>query len=92
MKRKAVRPFAKVYLDDAARAYAAMNCPKAMVWAWLVHRTWKRQSLTVAVPNADLAKLGVKRRRKARALRQLEAAGIDHNRPAPRKSPLATLL
>jgi hypothetical protein len=45
-KRKKTSPFAKAYLNPAARAFAALNCSKAMVWLWLVHRAWKRQCLT----------------------------------------------
>ena len=43
-KRKKPRPFAKVYLDTAARAFTAAKSQKAMVWVWLIHRAWKRQS------------------------------------------------
>ena len=38
VKRKKVKPFAAVELDGAAKAFAAMRCPKAMVYVWLVHR------------------------------------------------------
>jgi hypothetical protein len=92
VKRKKTRPFAMVYLDTAARAYTAMNCQKAMVWAWLVHRTWKRQNRTVTVPNGELAKFGVNPDAKARALRQLEVAGLIEIGRRPRKTPLVTLL
>ena len=92
VKWKKTRPFAKVYLDTAARAYAALNCQKAMVWAWLIHRAWKRQSRSITVPNAELAKFGVKPDAKARALRQLEAVGLIEIDRRPRKTPLVTLL
>ena len=59
-----------------ARACAALNCPKAMVWVWLVHQARKTGKRTVAVPNRVLAKYGVSREVKRRALRQLEAAGL----------------
>jgi hypothetical protein len=92
VKRKKARPFAKVYLNPAARAFAALNCQKAIVWVWLIHRTWKRQSYTVSVPNGELAKLGVSPDAKGRALRQLEAAGLILIDGRPRKTPLVTLL
>ena len=47
-----------------------------MVWVWLVHSAWKKQRQTVTVPNGELAKLGVSREVKRRALQQLEAAGL----------------
>ena len=92
VKRKKARPFAKVYLDDAARLFGAMNCQKATVWVWLVHRAWKRQSQTISVPNGELTKFGVNREAKRQALQQLESVGaISINRRA-RKTPLVTLL
>jgi hypothetical protein len=63
VKRKKIEPFVKVRLATAATAYTAMNCPKAMV---------------CTVPNGALAKFGVSRKVKSLALRQLEAAGLDH--------------
>jgi hypothetical protein len=92
VKRKKARPFAKVYLDAAARAFAAAQSQKAMVWVWLVHRAWKRQSQTVTVPSGELAKLGVNRESKRRALLQFEAAGLISIDRRPRKTPLVTLL
>ena len=92
VKGSKARPFAKVYINPAARAFAALNCQKAMVWVWLVHRAWKRQSLTVSVPNGELAKLGVGPDAKARALRQLEAAGLILIDRRPRKTPFVTML
>jgi hypothetical protein len=92
VKRKKARLFAKVYLNPAARAFAALNCQKAIVWVWLIHRTWKRQSHTVSVPNGELAKLGVSPDTKGRALRQLEAAGLILIDRRPRKTPFVTML
>ena len=88
VKRKKVGPFAKIGLASAARAFAALKCQKAMVWVWLVHRAWKRQRQTVTVPNGELAKLGVSREVKRRALQQLEAAGLILIDRRSRKSPL----
>jgi hypothetical protein len=92
VKRKKARAFAKIYLDTAARAFAALNCQKATVWVWLVHQAWKRQSKTVSVPNRELAKLGISPDAKSRALRQLEAAGFIVIDQRSRKTPLVTLL
>jgi hypothetical protein len=78
VKRKKIEPFVKARLATAATAYTAMNCPKAMVWLWLLHRSWYAKSTTITVPNGALAKFGVSRKVKSLALRQLEAAGLDH--------------
>ena len=92
VKRKKPVPFVKVRLATAATAYTALNCPKAMVWLWLLHRSWYAKSTTIAVPNGALAKWGVSRDVKRDALRQLEAAGlIVVDRPS-RKTPTVTLL
>ena len=90
--RKKARPFAKVYLDTAARAFTAVKSQKAMVWVWLLHRAWKRQSQTITVPSGELTKFGVNRESKRRALRQLEAAGLISIDQRSRKTPLVTLL
>jgi hypothetical protein len=92
VKRKKGRPFTKLYNDEAKTAFTALNCKKAIVWLWLVHRAWKRQSRTVSVPNGELAKLGVHRFAKREALQQLEAVGLISVDRRPRKTPIATLL
>ena len=92
VKRKTAEPFTKVRLAKAAAAYTAMNCPKAMVWLWLLHRSWYTKSLTVAAPNGALAKFGVSRKVKNLALRQLEVAGLVTVERPSRKTPIVTLM
>jgi hypothetical protein len=48
-KRKKTAPFAVVSLPAAAKAFAVANCPKAMLWLWLLHQTRKTGKRTVAV-------------------------------------------
>ena len=91
IKRKKVEPFAVVPLAPAAAACRALNCPKVMVWVWLLHQARKTGKSTVTIPNGALAKLGVSRIAKLRALRQLEAAGLIVVEWRPRKTPLVTL-
>jgi hypothetical protein len=91
-KRKKVKAFARVELDAAAKACAAVNCPKAMLWIWLQHQSRKTGKRTVAVPNGVLAKYGVARETKRRGLKELEAAGLIALEQQPRKTPLVTLL
>jgi hypothetical protein len=92
LKRKRTEPFAVLQLSRAAAAFTAINCPKAAVWLWLEHQVRKTQCRTVAVPNSALAKLGVSRKVKNLALRQLEAAGLIAIERRPRATPKVTLL
>ncbi len=91
-KRRKTEPFAVVDLALAAAACRAMNCPKAMVWLWLVHKARSTGKAAVPVPNGALAKLGVSPDAKLRALRQLEAAGLITLERRSRKTPIAVLL
>jgi hypothetical protein len=86
------KPFAFLYLSPAAKAFAAMNCPKAMVWAWLVHKARTTGSNAITIPNGALAKYGVSRRVKHLALRQLEQAGLITVERKPRKTLVVTLV
>jgi hypothetical protein len=92
VKRKKVKPFAAVELDGAAKAFAAMGCPKAMVYVWLVHRARMTGKRTVAMPNGELAEYGVARETKRRALLELEAGGVIAVSRQSRKTPQVTLL
>ena len=90
-KRKKIEAFAMVKLDAAAKAFAAVNCQKAMVYVWLVHQARKTGKNAVAVPNRALAKYGVGRVSKYRALRQFERAELITVEWRPRKTPLVIL-
>jgi hypothetical protein len=63
-----------------------------MVWIWLLHLYWENHSRTFRLPNERLQKYGVSRFAKARALRELEAAGLIQVEREDRKSPTVTLL
>jgi hypothetical protein len=91
-KRKKIEPYAKVKLGAAARAFTAMNCPKAMVWVWLVHQTRKTGKHTVAVPSSALGRYGVSRDVKSSALRQLEADGLITVKRTTCKNPIVTVV
>jgi hypothetical protein len=90
-KRKKKKLFAVIELDVGSRAFAAMNCPRAMVYVWLLHKARMTGKNTVAVPNGALAAYGVSRKVKYSALRQLEEAGLITMEWPPRKTPMATL-
>jgi hypothetical protein len=89
--RKAVA-FAKLELDAAIIAFTAMNCKKAIVWAWLIHKTWYTKNPTVKVTNVAMAKLGVPREAKRQALLQLEKAGLILIEHREGKAPIVTIL
>jgi hypothetical protein len=91
-KRKKAEPWVKVPLALTAKAAAATNTQKFMVWTWLLYRAWLTGSATVPLPNGALAKYGVNRKSKTLALRQLEAAGLITVERRSRKTPIVTLL
>ena len=91
-KRKKVKLFAVVELDNIAKAFAAVKCPKAMVYIWLVQQTRKTGNSTVAMPNGALARYGVSRKVKYLALQQYEKAGLITVEWCLRKTPVVTLL
>jgi hypothetical protein len=92
VKCKKTEPFAIVSLQQTAKAFAAVHCPKAMVWLWLIHQVRKTGNYTVAVPNGALARYGITRRVKNLALRQWEKAGLITVERRSRKTPVVTLL
>jgi hypothetical protein len=92
VKPKKIEPYAEVKLGSAARAFAALNCPKAMVWVWLAHQTRKTGTHTVAVPSSVLARYGVSRDVKRSALRQLEADGLITVKRSTCKNPIVTVV
>jgi hypothetical protein len=51
-KRKRAAPSVMLSLSWAAKAAIATNCPKAMVWVWLVYRAWQRGTERLLCPMA----------------------------------------
>jgi hypothetical protein len=92
MKRKKNKSFAMIKLDEAAKAFAASGCSKAMVYVWLVHQSKMTGKSTINVPNGVLAKYGVSREIKRRVLGELEAVGLITVDQRPRKTPVVTML
>src|SRR5262245_49444337 len=90
--RKTADRFVKVPLWWAERAARATNTPKAFVWIWLLHLAWKAKHNTFPLPNEQLQDRRVNRKAKARALHQLEAAGLITVTRRGRKTPVVTLL
>ena len=92
VKRAKIAPYAMLPLAWAAKAAAATNTSRAMVWVWLVHQARKTGNAAVAVPNDALAAYGISRKVKHVALAQLEAAGLIAVDRRPRRTPIATVL
>jgi hypothetical protein len=90
--RKRIDKFVKVPLWWAEEAAKATNTPKAMVWVWLAYLAWEQGSNTFKLPNGRLQIRGVGRHTKARALRQLEEAGLIRVDRPGKKSPVVTLI
>jgi hypothetical protein len=91
-KRKRQEAFAKVPLKQAARAAASCDGQRMMVWLFLLHRSWKLQRASFAVPSGALRCLGVGREVQRRALRDFEDAGLILVERRGRKNPIVTLV
>jgi hypothetical protein len=85
-------PFVTVPLRWAAAAAKATNTPQAMVWIWLLRLAFEARSSTFTVPNERLEGYGVNRFAKARALRDLKAAGLIHVESRTGKCPRVTIV
>jgi len=91
-KRRKQQPFVKVPLKEAARAAAASGCQQMMVWLYILHRSWKLQKASFAVPSGALRSFGISKEVKRRALRNLEAAGLIIVERHTCKNPIVTLV
>src|SRR5262249_36902637 len=92
IKRKKAEPFVKVPLWWIGRATKATNTGKALVCVELLYAAWKAKRSTFPLPNGRLAKLGLNRETKRRALYDLERAGLITVERPPRKTPIVTLV
>jgi hypothetical protein len=84
--------FVKVPLWWIEAATQATKTPQAFVCVWLLHLAWKAGSMTFPLPNDRLAKRGVDRRMKRKALANLEEAGLITVDRRPSKTPIVTLV
>ena len=76
LRRKRSDPFVMVDLAAEAAAARAMGTQKHFVWLLVQYLTWKEKAQTVQLSNVALAKHGIDRRSKQRALADLERAGL----------------
>jgi hypothetical protein len=91
VKRKKQEPFVKVPLARASKVAAVLGGKRMLVWLWILHQSWQRQSSTVTVTNTALKKYGINRMTKHRALKELEAIGAIMVDWRGKKNPVVTL-
>jgi hypothetical protein len=88
----APRPGNRGFLYDSMERITAGLDATGIVWVYLLRRSTVERSREFTVPNGELAKLGVNRYQKSRALQKLEKRGLIEVEWRVRKSPLVTLL
>jgi DNA-binding transcriptional ArsR family regulator len=84
--------FAKTYLSEAAARAKALNEPLVFIMPLLDHLAWKTKGATFPLSNELLARYGVSRKVKYRALRRLREAGIVDIQNSPGRAMIVTLL
>jgi hypothetical protein len=84
--------FVKVSLPWADAATKAIGSRQSFVLIWLLHMAWKTKSTTFALSNVALAKYGITREVKGKALDALKAAGLIKVDQTPGRAPIVTLL
>ena len=92
MPKQSKDAFVKVPLWWIREATKATDTPMALVAIELLHTAFRARSSSFTLPNGRLAKWGVSRESKRRALQRLEAAGLILVERRPRKTPKVTLV
>jgi hypothetical protein len=90
--RRRPNSFAQVPLGWAAAAAKATKTQRAMVWVLLQHMAWQNDRAAFPLSNAVLAKYGVSREVKRRALAALESAGLIVVERQHGRAPVVTLI
>jgi hypothetical protein len=91
-RKKVAEVFVRVPLWWMEQVAEATNNRKALVAIELLYVHRKTKRLTFPLPNGRLAKRGISRETKRRALRDLERAGLITVERPPRKTPIVTLV
>jgi hypothetical protein len=63
-----------------------------MVWLYVLHRCWQRQTPSIILSNSALRAYGISREVKRQALKDLAAAGLIAVEHRPNKNPIVTPL
>ncbi len=90
-REQRTEPFVKMPLWWAEAAAKATGSPVTILLVELLRLRWKTHSMTFPLPNGRLAKLGVSREIKRRALRELEKNGLITVERPLRRTPIITL-
>jgi len=78
--------------EKGTRGFEVLGSSAAPVWFEILYRVWRTGRTTIDLPNQTLAKMGMSRFAKYRAVRRLEQAGLIEVERAPRKTLRITLL
>ena len=84
--------FSKMPLQWSNAAARAIGSRQCFVLIWLFHLAWKSKSATFGLSNTALARYGVSRETKRRALAKLEAAGLIKAERRRGRATIVTLL
>jgi hypothetical protein len=90
-RRRQVDPFVKVPLQWAVAAAKATRTRKALVWLLLLYEAWKAKGVPFPLSNEKLARYGVSRETKRRALAEIEASGLCTVQRQHGRAPVVTL-
>jgi len=91
-RRREADLFSKMPLQWSNAAARAIGSHQCFVLIWLLHLAWKSKSATFSLSNTALARYGVSRETKRRALAKLEAAGLLTAERRPGRATIVTLL
>jgi hypothetical protein len=91
-RRRHNGPFVQVSLETIYRLGAAKNASTLKLFLLLLHLRWKIGEEPFKLTNVALAGLGVDRKQKERALRELEDLDLVRVVRRERKSPLVAVL
>jgi len=91
-QQREVDLFAKMPLTWSAVGTEALGSRQSFILVWLQYLAWKHKNLTFPVSNVPLARYGINRWMKYRALAKLEAAGLIKVEYGPGRATIVTLL
>ena len=90
--RRQTREFVRVTREQFDRLTKAKCFGAERVFLHLLFLTWRSPNKPVVLANMELARKGIDRHAKRRALLELEALGLIRVEWRPKKSPIVTVL
>ena len=91
-RRRRQREFVMISREQSDRLDKAVNSVTERVYRHLLFLTWRAPDKPVKLANAELARKGIDRQSKRRALLELEALGLVRVEWRYKKSPIITVL